>query len=360
MISHPFPERVLQTPLHQLPYIVSQINSQIHKTSHDMTKYLEENINVCMEQHNKKIQLRKQINNTNEQYKILENIGVQLQMAITNLKGESIEQENQQQDNEEKIMNAIKNQNYDEMIKLFQTIKDEVLLIKSAKIAANLLSTPTKNLKNKIKSFLELIANHQLIPQNQKDEIIEICVKICIQKCFKMYFQQNLWNTNKNQATYYSDIIQLYQKSFNCTFKLLSVFNLPNYHQAHIANNIFQKFNQNVLNHLVTHDNKEKSISVILNFKEVQQNNLFYHLTNIYCKNHLIPIMKQELQKKTLLLIIRYLQVKQDQQLLMVLNKKDQQQLLEWCKQNKQINYNFNLYQALFDSEMQLQVDLLI
>ena len=40
------------------------------------------------------------------------------------------------------------------MIKLFQTIKDEVLLIKSAKIAANLLSTPTKNLKNKIKPLL--------------------------------------------------------------------------------------------------------------------------------------------------------------------------------------------------------------
>lgn len=31
------------------------------------------------------------------------------------------------------------------MIKLFQTIKDEVLLIKCSKIAANLLATPTKN-----------------------------------------------------------------------------------------------------------------------------------------------------------------------------------------------------------------------
>ncbi|CAD8156864.1 unnamed protein product [Paramecium pentaurelia] len=360
MIQHPFPERVLSTPLHQLPYIVSQINSQIHKTSHDMTKYLEENIQVCMEQHNKKIQLRKQIYDTNEQYKILENVGAQLQMAIANLKGQSIEQENQSQDNEEKLMNAIKNQNYDEMCKLFETIKDEVLLIKCSKIAANLLATPTKNQKNKIKQFLEIISSHPLISQQQKDEIIEICVKVCIQKCFKMYFQQNVWNTNKNQATYYSDIIQLYQKSFNCTFKLLSVFNLPNYHQAHIANNIFQKFNQNVLNHLVTHDNKEKSIAVILNFKNVQQNNLFYHLTNIYCKNQLIPILKQELQIKTLLLIIRNLYIKQDQQLLNIVNKKDTQQLLELCKQSKQINYNLNLFQALFDTEMQLQIDMLI
>ncbi|CAD8065322.1 unnamed protein product [Paramecium sonneborni] len=358
MISHPLPERVLQTPLHQLPYIVSQINSQIHKTSHDMTKYLEENIHVCMEQHNKKIQLRKQIYNTNDQYKILENIGAQLLIAIANLKRESIPQDNQPQDCEEKLMNAIKNQNYDEMIKIFQIIKDEALLIKCAKIAANLLATPTKNLKNKIKQFLELIANHPLIPSNIKDEIIEVCIKVCLQKCFKMYFQQNVWNTNKNQATYYSDIIQLYQKSFNCTFKLLSVFNLPNYHQAHIANNIFQKFNQNVLNHLVTHNNREKSISVILNFKEVQPNNLFYHLTNIYCKNQLIPILKQELQKKTQLLIIRNLQVKQDQQLFTIFNKKDPQLILEWCKQNKQINYNFNLFQALFDSEIQLSIDM--
>ncbi|CAD8071789.1 unnamed protein product [Paramecium sonneborni] len=360
MISHPLPERVLQTPLHQLPYIVSQINSQIHKTSHDMTKYLEENIQVCMEQHNKKIQLRKQINNSNDQYKILENIGASLQMAISNLKRESIEQDIQPQDSEEKLMNAVKNQNYDEMIKFFQTIKDQALLIKCSKIAANLLATPTKNYKNKIKQFLELIANHQLIPSNIKDEIIEVCIKVQIQKCFKMYFQQNVWNTNKNQATYYSDIIQLYQKSFNSTFKLLSVFNLPNYHQAHIANNIFQKFNQNVLNHLVTHDNREKSISVILNFKEVQSNNLFYHLTNIYCKNQLIPILKRELQKKTLLLIIRNIQVKQDQNLLAILNKKDPQLLLEWCKQNRQINYNLNLFQALFDTEMQLSIDMLM
>ncbi|CAD8153692.1 unnamed protein product [Paramecium octaurelia] len=360
MIAHPFPDRVLSTPLNQLPYIVSQINSQIHKISHDMTKYLEENIQVCMEQHNKKIQLRKQINSTNEQYKLLENIGAQLQIAIANLKGEQIQHENESQDNEEKLLNAIKNQNYDEMIKLFQTIKDEALLIKCAKIAANLLATPTKTYKNKIRQFLETIANHQLIPQQQKDEIIEICVKVCIQKCFKMYFQQNIWNTNKNQTTYYSDIIQLYQKSFNCTFKLLSVFNLPNYHQAHIANNIFQKFNQNVLNHLVTHDNREKSIQVILNFKNVQQNNLFYHLTNIYLKNQLIPIMKNELQMKTLLLLMRNLCVKQDQQLLNIVNKKDTQQLLEWCKQNKLINYNINLFQALFETEMQLQLDLLL
>ncbi|CAD8045266.1 unnamed protein product [Paramecium primaurelia] len=350
MIQHPFPERILSTPLHQLPYIVSQINSQIHKTSHDMTKYLEENIQVCMEQHNKKIQLRKQIYDTNEQYKILENVGAQLQMAIANLKGQSIEQENQSQDNEEKLMNAIKNQNYDEMCKLFQTIKDEVLLIKCSKIAANLLATPTKIKRIKSNNFLRLFLIIFLFHNNKRMKLLRFVLRFVFKNALKCTFNKMYGIQIKIKPL----IIQIL---YNFIKK---VFNLPNYHQAHIANNIFQKFNQNVLNHLITHDNKEKSIAVILNFKNVQQNNLFYHLTNIYCKNQLIPIMKQELQIKTLLLIIRNLYIKQDQQLLNIVNKKDTQQLLEWCKQSKQINYNLNLFQALFDTEMQLQIDLLI
>ncbi|KAM3144891.1 hypothetical protein pb186bvf_002896 [Paramecium bursaria] len=333
------PESIHNKTVQQLPFHISQLNSQSHKLQHDIIQSLEDNIQICLDNQNQKKLLKQQIIEANKQYYQLERLGKHLQKALI-IYDHKPKQINL--DYEDKIQTAIRNLNYEDIIKYLPLLNEEQKT-KYSYIAASLIGIPNKQNKKTIQQLLELIGSLE-ISVKDKSNILEQCTKVLIQRCFKMYFEQKKFTTNKQAPTYYSDIIQLYQKSFNYTFRLIQQFQHPDYYQAFIANQIFENLQNNVLLVLKSQQLRERALHVVINFKDSKENNLLQKQTSNFCKGELQQQLKNEITMKTKLQILRDALLNSDHQIFKI-GQFNYDQLLS---ENKQYQNETNLLNQYF------------